>query len=201
MSTELNEPSESGRDSLGNSTTNVITALCCKDASTAATTSLNSFHANELEVDLSHFSTAKEILGTGGFGIVRRIVKLTGQDASRAYAMKTLSKATILSRPSGTAAVMTELKALIFVQDCPYICKLHYAFQDETFLYMVLDYAVGGDLRFNLRKSPNLHFSENLSRMFIYQVFLALNHCHKNNILHRGKQNISLLKRRNNDLI
>jgi serine/threonine protein kinase len=141
---------------------------------------------NECEVDITHFCTPKEILGIGGFGIVKKVVKLTCEDAKVCYAMKSMSKATILARPSGTMSVLTELNAMILVRECENVCKIHYAFQDDSFLYTILEYAVGGDMRFNLRNATNNRFSESLSKMFIRQVFTALEYCHNCSILHRG---------------
>lgn len=159
---------------------------CIKDTQTTNLTPTTP--VNELEIDLSHFSSAKEILGIGGFGIVRRVVKLTCHDAGKNYALKSISKQTVLSRPSGTRAVMTELKALIMISHCDHICALKYAFQDEFFLYMVIEYASGGDMRYNLRKAPQYHFSESISKLIIRQVIMAVQHCHNSYILHRGKE-------------
>lgn len=156
-----------------------------KDGPTAI--SLPTGPINEIEIDLTHFTAPKEILGIGGFGVVRRVIKNTCADGGSSYAMKSIAKATILARPSGAAAVMTELKALVLVRNSEYICNLQYAFQDEAFLYMIFEYAIGGDMRFNLRKAHNYRFSETLSKMIIRQVFLALDHCHNCSILHRGK--------------
>lgn len=142
---------------------------------------------NEIEVDLSHFSRANEVLGIGGFGLVRKAIKLTGQDRGQAYAMKTTAKASVLARSTGLQAMMTELKTLIILEDCEHICQLHYAFQDSTHLYYILDYAMGGDMRYNMRRSANFRFSEGLAKIFIKQIFMALQHCHEHNILHRGK--------------
>lgn len=144
---------------------------------------------NEVELDLTHFSKPKELLGIGGFGLVRRITKLTGYDAGQHYAIKSINKSMVLARHSGTIAVMTELRTLIILEDCDYICRLNYAFQDKNQLYMVLDYASGGDMRFNLRRASMFRFSERLSKIFIMQALIALDHCHRRSILHRGNQN------------
>lgn len=159
--------------------------ICIKDTQTS--NSLPTLPINEMEVDLSHFSTPKEILGIGGFGIVRRVVKSTCSDIGMSYALKSISKQTVLSRPSGTRAVMTELKALIMISDCEHICSLKYAFQDDSFLYMVIEYCSGGDMRYNLRKAPQYRFSETTSKIIIRQVISAVQHCHNSYILHRGE--------------
>jgi hypothetical protein len=163
--------------------------ICLKDPMTTYCTS--TMPINEVEVDLSHFSAPKEILGIGGFGIVRRVVKNTCSDAGVSYALKSISKQTVLSLPSGTRAVLTELKALIMISNFEQICGLKYAFQDDSFLYMVVEYAIGGDMRYNLRKAPLGRFSEDVSKVVIRQVISAVQHCHNCCILHRGKTTIT----------
>ncbi len=162
---------------------------CCNHESTEGSIISDQNQVNETEVDLSHFLVGKDVLGLGGFGIVRKVTKLTGSDDGKEYALKSMSKGMVLARNTGCMAVMTELKTLIMVDDCEFICRLHYAFQDDSNLYMVLDYAPCGDLRYNIRLAPMLRFSEALSRIFTYQILSALNHCHRRSILHRGKWN------------
>lgn len=81
---------------------------------------------------------------------------------------------------------MTELKALVMLADCKFVCNIRYAFQDASQLYMVLDLAPGGDMRYNLRATPNARFTEAAAKIFIAQIFLALDYCHRSSILHRG---------------
>lgn len=95
-----------------------------------------------------------------------------------------MSKASVLRRKNGVATVFTELKILSMV-NCPFICNCHYAFQDENYLYLVLDLASGGDLRYNLSIAPNQRFSEERAKFYICQIMLAVQYCHSMNILHR----------------
>lgn len=111
-------------------------------------------------------------------------IKVTGEDADKWYAIKALSKAFVLSTSSGTESVFTELRALTELSS-PFICNSHYAFQDDFFLYIVLDLALGGDLRFNLRHSVKTRFSEDRARFYTAQMILALDYMHSNGYLHR----------------
>jgi serine/threonine protein kinase len=140
---------------------------------------------NEQEIDSSHFIISKKLLGVGGFGLVRLAFKGTGDDKSRPYALKTMSKAAVLKRNSGIPAIMTELHALILLNNHPFICNAKYAFQDMSFLYLVLDLVPGGDMRYNIRQAPNNKFSESVAKFYIAQVLIAVDACHKSNILHR----------------
>lgn len=158
--------------------------ICWKDEE--VTDTITSLNYNETEVDLSHFSKGIGTLGLGGFGMVRLVKKLTGRDKNKEFAMKSMSKDAILKRSSGPNAVMTELRALIMLSDCRFICNIRYAFQDSSHLYMVLELAPGGDMRFNLRAMSAMRFSEEASKNFICQIFTALDYCHRSSILHRG---------------
>lgn len=125
---------------------------------------------SEFEVDISHFSQSEKILGIGGFGVVKLVLKLSGSDKSQPFALKSISKSAVLKRPTGPSAVstmaspivniicrlfqvLTELQCLALLEDHPFICNVRYAFQDQRFLYLVLDVAVGGDMRHHIRKA------------------------------------------------
>lgn len=202
-----------------NATNSQMFEFCLYPQSTASTITYNNSsgtnnpsscsYLNETEIDLTHFSSPKEIVGIGGFGMVRRITKLSGHDSNTDYALKSTLKSNILARSTGIQSIMTELKALVLLsagdsasqsiasnqsmtnQDgSGHICTLHYAFQDSSHIYLVLDYALSGDMRYNMRRNiTGLNkFSEELSRIFIAQVFVALQYCHERNILHRGNR-------------
>lgn len=83
--------------------------------------------------------------------------------------------------------VLSELRALVVLSHCKFVCNVHYGFQDSTHLYMAIDIAPGGDMRYNLRATQDTRFSESVARVYICQVFIALDFCHKASILHRGK--------------
>ena len=65
----------------------------------------------------------------------------------------------------------------------PFIVNMHYAFQDDKYLYLVMDLLTGGDLRYHI--SFYKKFSEEQTRFFICGIFLALEYIHLNNIIHR----------------
>ena len=65
----------------------------------------------------------------------------------------------------------------------PFLANLNFSFQDKEYLYLVLDYLPGGDLRYYLNKEIN--FSENQIKFFISNIILALNYIHSKNIIHR----------------
>ncbi|KAK5849799.1 hypothetical protein PBY51_014104 [Eleginops maclovinus] len=91
----------------------------------------------------------RKVLGQGSFGKVFLVRKVTGPDAGQLYAMKVLKKATLKVRDR----VRTKMERDILVEvNHPFIVKLHYAFQTEGKLYLILDFLRGGDLFTRLSK-------------------------------------------------
>jgi len=154
-----------------------------------------SLKPNPAEVDLSHFNLLG-VLGQGGFGIVRECTKLSGLDSGKFYAIKCLSKKNVLRRSNGPTSVLMELEILAML-DSPFICNSHYAFQSPTTLFLVLDLARGGDMRFNMKCNPKNRFSESVSKFYISQLMLALDCCHSLNILHRDVKPENLVMKSN----
>jgi len=65
----------------------------------------------------------------------------------------------------------------------PFIVRLHYAFQSDSKLHLVMDFVNGGHLLYHMHKEAL--FSETQARFYIAQVILALEHLHSLNIIHR----------------
>jgi len=65
----------------------------------------------------------------------------------------------------------------------PWIVNLRYSFQDENFLYLVMDYLPGGDLM-SLLMNKNI-LTENESKFYIAELILAVESVHKMNCIHR----------------
>ena len=65
----------------------------------------------------------------------------------------------------------------------PFLVNMHYAFQDNDNLYLVMDLLSGGDLRFHI--SRHKKFSEEQTRFFICCLIISLEYIHSNNVIHR----------------
>ncbi len=65
----------------------------------------------------------------------------------------------------------------------PWIVNLRYSFQDENFLYLVMDFLPGGDFM-SLLMSKNI-LTENESKFYIAELILAVESVHKLNCIHR----------------
>ena len=69
----------------------------------------------------------------------------------------------------------------------PFIINIHFAFQDVNYLYLVMDYLDGGDLRYQLYQTSltNHKFNERQLKFIIANILLSLDYLHSNNVIHR----------------
>nr|XP_009667560.1 PREDICTED: ribosomal protein S6 kinase alpha-3 [Struthio camelus australis] len=94
--------------------------------------------------------------------------------------MKVLKKATLKVRDR----VRTKMERDILVEvNHPFIVKLHYAFQTEGKLYLILDFLRGGDLF--TRLSKEVMFTEDDVKFYLAELALALDHLHSLGIIYR----------------
>ena len=80
----------------------------------------------------------------------------------------------------------------------PNIIHFREVLTDKDYLYIVMDYADGGDLSMKIREQEGKFFDENKILDWFTQVCLAIKHIHDRKILHRDikSQNIFLMKNR-----
>jgi len=118
------------------------------------------------------------VIGKGSFGKVMQVRK---KDDGKIYAMKVLRKDAIIARKQ-VAHTRAEKSILQKIQH-PFIVKLHYAFQTDAKLYMILDYINGGELFFHLKREGR--FPESRVQLYAAEIVLALAHLHSLDIVYR----------------
>ena len=129
------------------------------------------------QVSITDFLIIK-ILGRGGFGKVLLVEK---KDDKKLYAMKTIKK-DMISQRNQKIHTQAERKILENMKS-PFIVQLHYAFQSDTRLYLVMDFMIGGELFFHLRREKR--FNQDKTRLYAAQIILALDYLHRKNIIYR----------------
>uniref|UniRef100_A0A1A8B2E4 non-specific serine/threonine protein kinase n=1 Tax=Nothobranchius furzeri TaxID=105023 RepID=A0A1A8B2E4_NOTFU len=120
-----------------------------------------------------------KVIGRGAFGEVA-VVKM--KNTERVYAMKILNKWEMLKRAE--TACFREERDVLVKGDSQWITTLHYAFQDDNFLYLVMDYYVGGDLLTLLSKFED-RLPEDMSRFYVAEMVLAIHSIHQQRYIHR----------------
>ena len=114
-------------------------------------------------------------LGKGSFGTVLLVKQVaTGQ----LYAQKQFKKASLTVHKRLIEQTKTERTILESVNRHPFVVKLFYAFQDHEKLYLILEYAQGGELFTHLAQERM--FSEEVASFYMAEMVLALEHLHRN---------------------
>uniref|UniRef100_A0ABI7YR16 Ribosomal protein S6 kinase n=4 Tax=Felinae TaxID=338152 RepID=A0ABI7YR16_FELCA len=131
------------------------------------------------KADPSQFELLK-VLGQGSYGKVFLVRKTKGSDTGQLYAMKVLKKATLKVRDRVRSKMERDILAEV---NHPFIVKLHYAFQTEGKLYLILDFLRGGDLFSRLSKE--VMFTEEDVKFYLAELALALDHLHGLGIIYR----------------
>eukprot|EP00127_Corallochytrium_limacisporum_P005412 Clim_evm24s204 gene=Clim_evmTU24s204 len=119
-----------------------------------------------------------KVIGKGGFGEVR-LVK--DKNSKEHYAMKMLKKATMLKR--GELSNVSSEQSLLSRADSPWIVNLFASFQDKDYLYLVLEFCVGGDL-LNLLIKYDV-FPEVVARFYAAEIFSGIAYMHSIGFVHR----------------
>jgi serine/threonine protein kinase len=119
-------------------------------------------------------------IGKGGFGKVWKVIHKTSRGI---YAMKEISKVKLYLKKSITL-INEELLILKSIRNF-FISNLHFAFQNEEYLFLVYDYFPGGDLRYHINNKHNKRFNIEEIKFILACVIIALIYLRQNNIIHR----------------
>lgn len=136
-------------------------------------------------MELGHFDLGVT-LGTGSFGRVRFVThKTTGSH----WAIKMLKKAEVI-RLQQVEHMLSE-KAILACLDHPFIVKLAGTFQDKKYLYMVLEYIVGGEFFTHLRKAGR--FENPVAKFYAAQIVTVFEYLHNQDFIYRDLKPENLL--------
>jgi serine/threonine protein kinase len=115
-----------------------------------------------------------KVLGQGAYG---KVLLVREKATGRLYAQKQLKKASMIVEQKKILQTKSERSILESVKH-PYIVRLFYALQDHHKLYLLLEYAQGGELFTHL--ASERMFSEDVTAFYVAEMTLALNHLHSN---------------------
>ncbi|ETW75467.1 Serine/threonine kinase domain-containing protein [Heterobasidion irregulare TC 32-1] len=181
-----------GQDDMGNDLlmarvdlTPVLDAQHVSDQWYTSTTNSGSFHltiafkpSRNEPLTIEAFDLLK-VIGKGSFGKVMQVRK---KDTQRVYALKTIRKANIASRPGEITHILAERTVLALVNN-PFIVPLKFSFQNPDKLYLVMSFVNGGELFYHLQREGK--FDEYRSRFYAAELLCALEHLHMFNVVYR----------------
>uniref|UniRef100_A0A7S1U5U3 cGMP-dependent protein kinase n=1 Tax=Phaeomonas parva TaxID=124430 RepID=A0A7S1U5U3_9STRA len=134
-------------------------------------------HDHFIDMELTDLDTLR-VLGCGAFGVVKMVKhKTTGET----YALKCQSKAAIVE--NNLAEHVLNERTIMMQLDCPQILQLHNSFQDDRYIYFVLELLLGGELFTHLRNSGS--FPEHWARFYAASVVSTFNVMHAKRIAYR----------------
>lgn len=140
-------------------------------------TSTSALDLSDKKLTAAEFNQQKT-LGTGAFGRVRFVIyKPSGQF----YALKTLKKASIIKMKQ--VDHMLSEKAILGALKHPFIVNLFGTFHDSRYVYLVLEYVVGGEFFTQLRKQGKLE--NDPAAFYAGQIGCIFEYVHSKNIIYR----------------
>nr|AFK36534.1 unknown [Medicago truncatula] len=128
-----------------------------------------------------------KFLGRGNFAKVYQARSLI--DGST-VAVKVIDKSKTVDA-SMEPRIVREIDAMRRLQNHPNILKIHEVLATKTKIYLIVDFAGGGELFLKLARRRK--FPEALARRYFQQLVSALCFCHRNGIAHRDLKPQNLL--------
>lgn len=123
----------------------------------------------------------KKLLGSGSSG---NVFLVAARDTGELFAMKVIPKASLTSSPECRRHALDERLVMEVTRPHPFVLPLRYAFQSPRKLYMVMEYAAGGDLYSFLRRRGR-SLGEAATRFVLAELVLGLEHLHSSAVVYR----------------
>ncbi|KAM9354534.1 rho-associated protein kinase 2-like [Pholidichthys leucotaenia] len=130
----------------------------------------------DLQVKPEDFELVK-LIGRGAYGQVQLV---RHKASKKVYAMKQLSKFEMIKRSD--SAFFWEERHIMAFSNSPWVVQLCCAFQDDSHLYMVMEFMPGGDL---VTLTMNYDMPEKWACFYTAEVVLALDAIHSMGFIHR----------------
>eukprot|EP00944_MAST-04C_sp_MAST-4C-sp1_P000700 g700.t1 len=128
------------------------------------------------------------ILGEGAFGRVSLVKQKNSPDGTT-YALKAMQKELIVN--NNLQEHTLNEKSVMEMLNHPFLLKLHNSYQDDRYLYLLIELCQGGELFAYLRERGN--FTEQQAKFYAAGVTLGFQDMHQLNICYRDLKPENLL--------
>ena len=149
-------------------------------------TDMDTDHLSERDPNTAKFYQTyqpMEVLGRGVSSVVRRMLF---RKSGHPFAVKIIDVSRDIVDADGLnlrEQTMREINILRLVGGHENIIKLMDVFDTPTFVFLVFELCVNGELFDHLEREER--FSEKKARRIMKQVFEAIRHCHSKGVIHR----------------
>ncbi|RMD44011.1 hypothetical protein DV735_g1132, partial [Chaetothyriales sp. CBS 134920] len=133
-------------------------------------------------LNLVRDATRSSLRNTTEDGSLASLPANLGKTKKGVYAMKVIRKSDML-RNSQEGHLRAERDFLVSAEGSQWIIPLLAAFQDDSFLYLVMDFCIGGDfLGLLIRKNT---LSEEITKWYVAEMVLCVEEAHRMRWIHR----------------
>ncbi|EPX74555.1 AGC/RSK protein kinase Ppk14 [Schizosaccharomyces octosporus yFS286] len=150
-----------------------------KMGSNARKYSSNSVKIGNVEVGPSSFEKVF-LLGKGGVG---RVYLVREKKTTRFFAMKVLNKQEMIKRNKIKRAFAEQ--EILATSNHPFIVTLYHSFQSDEYLYLCMEYCMGGEFFRALQRRPGRCLAEHEAKFYIAEVTAALEYLHLMGFIYR----------------
>lgn len=134
------------------------------------------------------FEMDASLVGEGAYAAVRRV---RHRQSGEMVALKVVEKYPLLIRN-----MLPQLQREVGLQGRLHhrnILRLLHYFEDETHVYMLLEYCAGGTLRTLASQTPGNRFPEAQAAWLFTQILYGVDFMHRNNVVHRDLKHDNIL--------
>ncbi|GAA5925697.1 uncharacterized protein JCM15063_005093 [Sporobolomyces koalae] len=143
------------------------------------TYSSSSIRVRNREVGPSSFQKVK-LLGKGDVG---KVYLVREKQSQTLYAMKVLSKKEMIKRNKIKRALAEE--EILAGSNHPFIVTLYHSFQSDDYLYLCMEYCMGGEFFRALQTRPGKCLQEDDAKFYAAEVVAALEYLHLMGFIYR----------------
>ncbi|BGO91457.1 hypothetical protein NBRC10512_003118 [Rhodotorula toruloides] len=143
------------------------------------TYSSSSIRVRNLEVGPSSFQKIR-LLGKGDVG---KVYLVREKQSRKLFAMKVLSKKEMIKRNKVKRALAEE--EILAGSNHPFIVTLYHSFQSDDYLYLCMEYCLGGEFFRALQTRPGKCLPEEDAKFYAAEVVAALEYLHLMGFIYR----------------
>lgn len=137
-------------------------------------------YRTEEKVKKNSFQYLK-VIGSGGYS---NVVLARKKDSGRLYAIKVIKKDKTFLKTNKNV-YLSEVQIMKKLSGLPFITSLHYTFQTENELYLVMEPCIGGTLFYFMSHLTKGYVNSNMVEFYICEIIVALEKIHSKNIMYR----------------